>query len=169
MTLQTCGICLLGKFRMNFIIICDHDVKFSWIMGYKQLLCICIVGLFDIRFKNFQLHALGDLIDNHIHARNTQLARHLDGNAGALKVLLVGTHDEHQDIRDGDREDRLPGEHAREPALVLGRRSRVHQVRSRHVGVDEHGHVEAGVGRGAQRLRKGRRGHGAEAEPAERA
>jgi len=44
--------------------------------------------------------------------------------------------------------------------------ARVHEVRSGHVGVDEHGHVEAGERRRAQRFGEGRRSEHPHAEAA---
>ena len=67
-------------------------------------------------------------------------------------------------LADPDRQDRLTGEHRRHPLLELLGRARVDEVRGRHIGVDQHGHIEAGEGRRAERLGERRRGQHAETE-----
>ena len=86
-------------------------------------------------------------------------------------ALCVGSDARHIGARvrfaHGDREDRLAREDAGHEALELFGRARVHDVGARHVGVHEHGHVEAREGRGAQGLGEGRRCDRAEPDPAQ--
>ena len=58
-------------------------------------------------------------------------------------------------LGDTDREDGLTGEHFRHPLGQLLVIARVDEVRAGHVGVHEHGDVEAGEGRGPECLGEG--------------
>ena len=47
------------------------------------------------------------LVDDDVDARHLELARDARGDARALVVLAVGPHDDEQDVRDDEREERL--------------------------------------------------------------
>src|SRR3989304_255108 len=61
------------------------------------------VSLLDLLSKGGWLQAAGGLVDSSRDAGNFQLLGDPDRNAGALVVLLIGTHDDEQRVGDDQR------------------------------------------------------------------
>src|SRR3989304_844821 len=65
------------------------------------------IGLIDLLSERFWLQAAGGLVDQQQDTGNVQFLSDPDRDAGALVILLIGTHDDEQRVGDDQREQRF--------------------------------------------------------------
>lgn len=68
---------------------------------------IHIISLLDVQQNILRIEQRRGLVDHDGHVGHFQGAGHLHRNSGSLIILMVGPHDDHEGMGNGDRKKRL--------------------------------------------------------------